>query len=265
MRRAWKRSGTSDVTHKLTNDKFGPLNTTFTYDSTYGELTNIDRGGGANLTVTAESLVGTSANPGMRTADLGGSTTDAAGAVTTYVLDQQGRITGTTLPGSSGPGFGSASESWQRNSAGQVTKYTDTFGRVTTYTYSGADLTKIDWPVNVGGPAAGNWQFSYDPTYHTVTKFTDTLGNVTTFTYRSFAATEEMKTALSFPIMVLPKSFRGGERCAVLSSQTCRQDHGCPVLFRSLDSAGPSADGGGGVLFHLAVLQENCPEFAVAA
>jgi YD repeat-containing protein len=47
-----------DSVHRLTNDRWAPLNATYTYDSNNGELSQIDRGGGATLTVIPHNVQG---------------------------------------------------------------------------------------------------------------------------------------------------------------------------------------------------------------
>jgi YD repeat-containing protein len=192
------RTLTYDGNHRLTNEKFGPLNTTFAYDATNLTLTSIDRGGGTTETIAAQSVVGLSTNPGKLTTDAKAKLTDPNSIATTYTLDQQGRVT--AINQAAGFGFGASGQSWTRNSAGQVTTYTDTLSNVTTYTYSGADLTETDFPETQIGLqlfSGGSWLYQYDPTYHTVTKFTDTLGNVSTYTYNASGDLATIKNALN--------------------------------------------------------------------
>jgi len=70
-------------------------------------------------------------------------------------------------------------QSWQRDFAGQVAKYTDELNRTTTNTYqygtSKGDLT------NTTRPDGTSVNYTYEQTFHFVTGIQDSLNRRTTF------------------------------------------------------------------------------------
>src|SRR5207244_9811786 len=126
------RSFQYDSMLHLTNDQWGPTNTTLVYDS-HGRVSQVQMGKNSllqddNLGVTAAVEQGISG--GTSLVNGAGVFTDALGHPVTYVLDNLGRLTGrVTADG--------AVQTWVRNAAGFVVSYTDGMNHTTTFGYSG--------------------------------------------------------------------------------------------------------------------------------
>ncbi len=189
-----------DANHDLTNAKWGLVNTTMTYSGTTGLLTNVDRGNGHTLAFTAGSAVPLGTTPVARWGDVNSVVNNSGLSLLTVTLDQAGRLTNYQgdLPSGGGgaqmvalPG-GGISSSITRDSAGNVTVFTDALGRTTSYTFDGSgDLTQIQHPDN------SLETFTYDSTFHTVLTHRDTLNRRTTFSYNGTGDLTSVEDALS--------------------------------------------------------------------
>ncbi len=170
------RTFTYDPAGHLTNDSWGTRSTTYTYDPGTGTLQSSNEGLGSTLGVVPESIQGLQTNPARSASQNQAVLTDALGRVTTYTLNSLGQETTLQTPDG-------ATQSWQRDFAGQPTVYTDQLGRVTTYTYQyGAGDGEL---TQVTNPDGSTLRYQYDPTFHQVTREQDPLGRVTTYTYNS--------------------------------------------------------------------------------
>lgn len=256
-----RRTFTYDDAHRMVRDEFGPLQTTMVYDSTSGRLSSIDRGLGSTLAINPQIPQGLETDPARRIAQGVAVLTDALSQATTFSLDQLGRVTwletpdgvvqqwvrnaggqplsysrsdqttGFTYDGLDLIGVTHADSSTRSNSLWtggdpdlnfhRVETTTDSFGRVTTFTYdpdTGDLLTKRN-PLNqvttytwsdsllqtvtdpLGhrttyvydasrrlqvtiDPLGDRTTLTYDSAGNTAT-FTDALGRVTSFTYDS--------------------------------------------------------------------------------
>jgi YD repeat-containing protein len=127
-----------DTMLRMTNQQWGPTNTTIVYDS-HGRVSSVQKlnslGQTDNVTVAAEIEQGISG--GTVIANGVGKYTDALGHPTSYTLDGLGRVTNeVTADG--------AVQSWVRNPAGLATSYTDGLNHTTTYGYSNfRDLGRV--------------------------------------------------------------------------------------------------------------------------
>jgi RHS repeat-associated protein len=191
------RTLTSDGSHHITEDHWGPLQTGFAYDSGTGLLTGVVAGLGtsdSSYVLTPAALQGTQ-DPPLELAAAGDPTgsglptqvtadvVDPLGHTTAWSLDVQGRslaeeqLAGTQL----------VTTTWQRDEHGQVVAATDPRGFTTFYTYdygvyadghTGAgDLLQVD------SPDGSSVHYQYEHTFHHVTEATDGLGQTTTSTY----------------------------------------------------------------------------------
>jgi RHS repeat-associated protein len=189
------RTFTYDSNHHLTNDKWGSQNVTMTYDSTSGLLTNIDRGASNTLGVTSAVKQSLNTSPVSGPSDVDTSLTLPSSVSVTVTLDQQGRLityNGSNVSGNGMVNFGSTSATITRDSAGNITVYSDALSRTTTYTYnSSGDLTQIQYP------DSSLETFTYDSTYHEVLTDKNTLSNITTYTYNAYGDLATIKDALS--------------------------------------------------------------------
>jgi RHS repeat-associated protein len=168
-----ERDFTYSGAHRLLSDVYGPLRATFTYDSTTGAGSTVDRGLGNTLSLAPAATQGLATSPAINSSKAVGVLTDALSQKTTYTLDSLGRTTQLQTPDG-------APQNWTLNSAGRPTAYTDPLNRTTTMTYnSSQDLTRIDHP------DGSNEQFQYDTTFHRLTQYQDTLNHLTTFTRES--------------------------------------------------------------------------------
>src|SRR5262249_12937903 len=117
-----------DTAHPLTNDRWGPLHATYSYDATNRELSRPGRGPGTTRAVRPANVQGLATSPAKSAAQAVGVLTDALTHATSYTLDGAGRLT--KLQTADG-----ATQSWQRDFAGQATAATDALNRTTSYTY----------------------------------------------------------------------------------------------------------------------------------
>jgi RHS repeat-associated protein len=188
------RTFTYDSNHHITNDKWGSQNVTMTYDSTSGLLTNIDRGASNTLGITSTVKQTLNTSPACKSTDTNTSLTLPDIVTLTVTLDQQGRMItyhGANGNGDGGLSIGSTNVTITRDSAGNITVYTDALSRTTTYTYnSSGDLTQIQHP------DSSLETFTYDSTYHEVLTHKDTLSNLTTLTYNTYGDLATIKDAL---------------------------------------------------------------------
>ena len=164
------RSFSYDSTDHLTEDKWAPLDATFQYDSTSGRVTEVDRGLGTSYSITtpadptALGLVALVAAPRIA------SIVDGLGHSTQYTLDNRGRSLQIDQE------LGNT-ESFTRNTAGDITEDVDPLGLVTSYDYSGdGDLLGITYA------DGSSVSYAYDPTFHVMTQQTDERGDVTNYT-----------------------------------------------------------------------------------
>jgi RHS repeat-associated protein len=206
-----------DASHHLINDRWGPLNATFTYDNGTGLLTGDDRGLGTVDQITPAALQGLQTPPPpplpppppAPASALGVATVqDALGHVTTYTLDFEGRILRLDRPGG-------IEETWRRDDQGLVASYTDPLQKTTNYVYNdiinyynkytsyftypayyatfagrSGDLLQVDHPdggfehyrydpaLALAGPLAGQYV-----SYNEATQESDSLGEVTQYSY----------------------------------------------------------------------------------
>jgi RHS repeat-associated protein len=152
------RSLTYDSSSLLKTDQWSPYIAAFTY-GTENNLAVVDLGLGTSYQIAAAELQGLTAVP---LADEGVATvTDPLSHRTTYTLDSFGREIAMTTPDG-------ATQSWARNSAGQVTQYTDALQNSTLYTY---DNTSGDL-LSENRPDGSFTDYYYDQTFHQVTQVT---------------------------------------------------------------------------------------------
>src|SRR5438132_11840662 len=116
----------------------------------------MDRGLGTTLQPSAAAAQGLAASPAKNSSQATANITDGLSQLTTYTLDALGRMSKLQTPDG-------GAQTWQLDSAGQPTVYTDPINRVTTYQYqygSGkGDLTQITFP------DGSNKQFQNDSTF----------------------------------------------------------------------------------------------------
>jgi RHS repeat-associated protein len=160
-----------DSSHRLISEKVGPLSIAYSYSSSNGTLTQIDRGLGTTLAVTAAATQGLGASTAINANQAYAVLTDGLNHTTNYLLDALGRSTQVqTADG--------ASQSWQRNAAGNPISYVDQLGRTTNYAYNATqDLTQVT------NPDGSTRAYQYEMTFHQVTQIQDELGNLTKFSY----------------------------------------------------------------------------------
>jgi len=165
-----------DGSNRLINDQWRPLNATFTYDSTTGLFSSMNRGLGTTLNLAPASSQGLATSPAVSANKGVAVITDALNQLATYTMDSLGRPTKVQTPDG-------AVRAWQLDQAGQPVNYTDPISRVTSYQYqygSGAgDLKQL---THADGSAE---QFQYDGTFHKLTQHQDTLHHLTTMTIDS--------------------------------------------------------------------------------
>jgi len=172
------RSFQYDSMMHLTNDQWGPTNTTLVYDS-HGRVSQVQTGNNSlgqanNLSVTAAVEQGISG--GTSLVNGVGVFTDALplNHPVTYVMDTLGRLTGrVTADG--------ASQTWVRNAAGFVTAYTDGMNHTTTFGYSGPNNANGPDRTSVTLPDGGVWQYAFDTKFHHLIQSTDPRNNITTY------------------------------------------------------------------------------------
>ncbi len=160
-----------DTAHRLIGEQVGPLNTTYTFSASNGTLTQINRGLGTTLGVTAAATQGLGAATAINANQAFAAMTDGLNHTTNYLLDTLGRpLQLQTADG--------AIQSWQRNAAGNPTSYVDQLDRTTSYAYNATqDLTQVT------NPDGTTRNYQYEMTFHRVTQIQDELGNLTNFSY----------------------------------------------------------------------------------
>jgi RHS repeat-associated protein len=162
-----------DTSHRLVNEQVGPLNTTYTYSSSNGMLTEINRGLGTTLSVTPAAAQGLGASTAINAGQQVAALTDALSHTTSLTLDALGRKTQEqTADG--------AVQKWTLDAAGNPTLYVDQLGRPTSYTYNASeDVTQVQYP-------DGTYTtYQYETMFHQVTQIEDARGNRTTYSYSS--------------------------------------------------------------------------------
>jgi RHS repeat-associated protein len=162
-----------DTAHRLVNEQVGPLNTTYTYSTSNGMLTEVNRGLGTTLSLTAAAAQGLGASTAINASQQVAALTDALSHTTSLTLDALGRQTQVqTADG--------AVQNWTLDAAGNPTRYADQLGRQTAYTYnSSEDLTQVQYPDGT------STTYQYELTFHQVTQIQDARGNRTTMSYDS--------------------------------------------------------------------------------
>jgi RHS repeat-associated protein len=182
------RTMSYDSVHRLTNDRWGPRNTTYGYDTTTGLLNSIDSGQSTVYTITAANARGLQTSPARSASQQGIATlVDPLSRTTTYTFNFGGYLTQIQTPDG-------ATQTWQRDAHDQVAASTDGLGRRTVFTYNygtgKGDLVRITHP---DGTAVS---LAYDSTFHYVSKIQDTLDRLTTLTYNSTADLTKIQDAL---------------------------------------------------------------------
>src|SRR5262249_55067254 len=122
------RSFSYDGNHKVTNQQWGPLSTTYAYDATNGTATTVSLDASTSLKVAAANAKPLQTSPARNASEVVGVLTDANSHATSYTLDALGRPTKVVRADGT-------SETWARDGGGQPAVYTDALGHVTSYTY----------------------------------------------------------------------------------------------------------------------------------
>src|SRR5205823_3290156 len=151
-------------------------------DPATGALLN-PGGGPTSSYVVAPALVQVlHATAAQSPAAVRGTLTDGLTHTTAYGLDSLGRETSETAADT-------GTQTWERNDAGQVTRYTDALQRVTQYAYDDSAAGKGDL-LQVSRPNGGWTTYRYDPSFHHVTLETTAVENngQTTVTVSSYDA-----------------------------------------------------------------------------
>ena len=160
-----------DTSGRMVNEQIGPMNVTFTYDTTSGALNGIDQGVGTPIAIMPAATQGLGSSTAVNASDQVAVVTDALGHTTTTTLDSMGRVI--QIETADG-----GVQKWTLNGAGNPLTYIDQLGRVMSYTYDGSqDLTQIQYP---DGTFA---TYAYDSTFHQLTQTHDALGHITTNSY----------------------------------------------------------------------------------
>jgi RHS repeat-associated protein len=226
------RTFTYDSGHRLTNQQWGPLSATYTYDSGNGELTGIDQGGGNTLNLTPVNVQGLATSPAVNSSRALGVLTDARSHVTTYTLDRLGDLLKLQTPDG-------VSQSWQVDFAGQAVTTTDALGRTTTYSYlygaSAGDLSNVFFP---DGSSAG---FGYDATFHKLTGVVDQRGQATDFSYDG--TTGDLLTVTNALNQVTTQTWSGGLLQTVTDARSHTTSYVWDTATRQLDAV-VDANGG---------------------
>jgi len=160
-----------DTSNRLVSEQVGPLNTTYAYSPSNGTLSQINRGLGTTLAVTAAAVQGLGAPTAINAKDAVATLTDGLNHTTSYLLDTLGRPLQMKTADN-------AVQSWTRNAAGDPTSYVDQLNRTTLYAYNAtADLTQITHPDGT------TTNYQYELTFHQVSQIQDALGRLTKSTY----------------------------------------------------------------------------------
>ena len=163
----------SNLPNLLTNDTWGPWNSSFSYDDQSGgtgRLNGAQLAPGSTYQIVPAAVQGL--GPVAGSANQAAATvTDGLGRTTNYQLDQLGRRTGLTRPDGT-------SESWDRDMQGQVTQATDFLGLTTTDAYDEGPTGQGDLTA-IGYPDGTLEAMAYDLTFHEVTQDVDRMGRVT--------------------------------------------------------------------------------------
>jgi YD repeat-containing protein len=160
-----------DSSSRMVSEQVGPLSTSYTYSPSNGTLTQVNRGLGTMMAVTAAAVQGLGSPTAINASQAVVTLTDGLNHTTSYLLDTLGRPLQTTTADG-------AVQSWTRNAAGDPTAYTDPLNRQTLYAYNlTADLTQITYPDGT------TTNYQYELTFHQVTQVQDALGNLTKSSY----------------------------------------------------------------------------------
>jgi RHS repeat-associated protein len=169
---------TYDSNHKLTNDNFGTLSSTYAYTS--GAVSSFTNGDGGATSVSPQSTIGLAALAAV----LRPSTTDPLNRTVDYQLDTSGRVT-QQISGEGGV------QAWTRDANGRVTTYSDALGNLTTYT-----LDSSGYPTTVTLADGTTTNSVYQSSFHARTQYTDESGNIYTYSYDSGGHQTSIKDAL---------------------------------------------------------------------
>ena len=160
-----------DTSNRLVNEQVGPLNTTFTYSSSNGTLTQINRGLGTTLSVTAAAVQGLGASTAINASQAVGGLTDALGNTTSYTLDSLGRMTQLQTAD------GAVQTGRSTRPATRPSTSTSSAGRPRMPTTRSQDLTQVAYPDGTFTT------YQYELTFHQVTQIQDALNHHTTMAY----------------------------------------------------------------------------------
>jgi YD repeat-containing protein len=177
------------MTNRLTGEQWGDRRTTFGYaalgTATYSSLQLVTFDANTSFTLTAAATKALGASTAQDAADAFGRITDGLARNTDFLTDGAGRLTALTL------GDGGV-WTYDRNWAGQVTRFEDPLGQETFYEY---DETFYEYDaegdlVQITLPDESTQEFTYDSTFHRVTSVTNEEGLTTTYTYNAYGDLE---------------------------------------------------------------------------
>ncbi len=154
-----------DGSHRLTDEKWGSLRTTYGYLSGMGVRTSI---GGEVRTV--QPVLGAALTAGV-SSDVWVQETDGLGALTRTRLDELGYPVERIDPDG-------ADWKMARDSNGRLTALTDPLGQTTTYTRDASGYVTA-----IQNPDATRATFTYQVGHHALTTAVDELNRTTTYTY----------------------------------------------------------------------------------
>jgi RHS repeat-associated protein len=177
-----------DSHHHLTSLNWSPLLATYTYDSTSGVLTGVNRGLGTSYTLRPSNVVLLQTRGGVVGPDAAvAQWTDPRTNLSTYTLDLNGWVGQLDTPDS-------AHQYWYRDWTEQVAAYADQNIHWTQYQYDNSSTGKGD-DVALTYADGKTEQYAYDSTYHRMTRLADANGNVTTYSYNSHADLTQIQEA----------------------------------------------------------------------
>src|SRR5262249_55432277 len=135
------RSFQYDSGHRLTQDTWGPLLATFTYDATTGRLSGVNRGGGTVYTIHPQQSQSLASNPAIALGSYVATVADPLSHTTSFTLDLTGRLV-------QEQDANGAVTQWLRNGTGQVVVYQPPQGCPTVYHYdpTSGDLLNTYYP-----------------------------------------------------------------------------------------------------------------------